>query len=206
MRNASAIVVLSAMVSLGSVLGASSTASAGLTWNAATGDNYVSIQIGVDESLLVTGSAAMDAVSFAFGGDSLAVTAASASGFSASMNATGSHGANVDLGRHFSVTGSVDISIWGTATSDVSWRIYDMVNMDEFGNPEIVLQLDLSGGAVYSQAITLGSGQYAVSLAGSLDVEASYSGTFGNFTLVPAPGAITLLGAAGMIASRRRKA
>ena len=82
----------------------------------------------------------MAAVSSSFGADSVSITAATASGFSASM----------------------------------------------------------------TQAITLAAGQYAVELIGSANADGSYDGTFGNFSIVPSPGAMAIVGLAGLVGRRRR--
>jgi len=146
----------------------------------------------------------MAAVSSSFGADSVSITAATASGFSASMTQASGGGVLTTIARYFSVSGSVDLSIWGTPTSDVSWRIYDQANLDGSGNPLIVLQIDVTAGEVYSQAITLAAGQYTVELIGSANADGTYDGTFGNFSIVPSPGAMAIVGLAGLVGRRRR--
>lgn len=143
----------------------SSAASAGLTWDFENPDNLASLTIGVDQTLEVTGASAMNAITSTFGDVSISISAATASGFTASMITNGGDAAYATLGRFFSVSDSVEINLSGNATSDVGWRIYDMVNLDEFNNPIVVLQLDLTSG-LYSEFVTLTTGQYAVELSG----------------------------------------
>lgn len=181
----------------------SSAASAGLTWDFENPDNLASLTIGVDQTLEVTGASAMNAITSTFGDVSISISAATASGFTASMITNGGDAAYATLGRFFSVSDSVEINLSGNATSDVGWRIYDMVNLDEFNNPIVVLQLDLTSG-LYSEFVTLTTGQYAVELSG-VDDSNSYSGTFGNFAIVPAPSALAILGMAGFAGLRRRR-
>ncbi len=71
--------------------------------------------------------------------------------------------------------------------------------------------LDVPGGAATgagTYTMQLGNGTYYVSMgAGNLDQAGaipSLNGTFATFT-VPAPGAFALLGAAGLVGSRRRR-
>lgn len=196
--------VFGCLLIAGSALCLNASASAGLVWDFANSNNYFDVIFGAEDPFVATGSAAMSAVSSSLGSDSVSVTAATPTGFSASMIQASGGGTLTTVGRFFSVSGSVDIAISGISTSDVTWRIYDHANLDAFNNPTVVLQIDVSSGAVYSETLTLAAGQYAVELIGSADADSTYSGTFGTFAIVPGPGAMALVGIAGLAGRRRR--
>lgn len=195
-------VMNSGILAIGAVVGMTSTASAGLTWDVANANNSVQAIFGSEEPVTFSGAAAMSAVSASFGSDSASVTAATASGFSASLSyAVGAgDGAYLSLVRYFTVTGSADIQISGNSpSSDGIWRIYNSQG------GEVIEPIDVLEGTSYSRAFSLVAGQYAVEMSTTPGTEYGSSGTFGNFTIVPAPGAVALLGAAGLIGSRRRR-
>jgi uncharacterized protein (TIGR03382 family) len=188
----------------GGTLGIAQKAQAGLVWDSANAYNYVRITFGFEDPIMTTGAAAMNAVSAAFGSDSASITAATASGFSASLTYAvgGSEAVYLSVVRYFSVTGSADIQLWGNSpASDGIWRIYDLSQQ----GGDAYLTLDVLGGTSYSQTVSLGAGQYAVEMATSPATEFGSSGSFGNFTIVPAPGAMALVGLAGLVGGRRRK-
>lgn len=195
-------VMNSGILAIGAVVGMTSTASAGLTWDVANANNSVQASFGSEEPVTFSGAAAMSAVSASFGSDSASVTAATASGFSASLSYAvgGGDAAYLSLVRYFTVTGSADIQIWGNSpSSDGIWRIYNSQG------GEVIVPIDVLEGTSYSQAFSLVAGQYAVEMGTAPGTEYGSAGTFGNFTIVPAPGAVALVGAAGLIGSRRRR-
>jgi hypothetical protein len=191
---------ISSMV--GAVVGFNSVAGAGLTWDSANANNSVQITFGYENPIMFSGAASMSAVSASFGSDSASVTAATASGFSASLTYAvgGADAVYLSVVRYFTVTGLADIQIWGNnAASDGIWRIYDGQGVEP-------VTIDVLGGTSYSQTFSLSAGQYAVEMLTSPATEFGSSGTFGNFTIVvPAPGAAALIGLAGLVATRRRR-
>lgn len=192
------------LLAIGAVVGMTSVAGAGLVWDTANAANLVQIQFGYEDPLTTSGAASMNAVSASFGSDSASVTAATAAGFSASLTYAvgGGDAVYISVLRFFSVTGSVDIQLWGNApASDGIWRIYDLGQQ----GGDAYLTLDVFDGSSYSQTVSLGAGQYSVEMLTSPATELGSSGSFGNFAIIPAPGAIALLGAAGLVGSRRRR-
>jgi hypothetical protein len=191
---------ISSMV--GAVVGFNSVAGAGLTWDSANANNSVQITFGYENPIMFSGAASMSAVSASFGSDSASVTAATASGFSASLTYAvgGADAVYLSVVRYFTVTGLADIQIWGNnAASDGIWRIIDGQGVEP-------VTIDVLGGTSYSQTFSLSAGQYAVEMLTSPATEFGSSGTFGNFTIVvPAPGAAALIGLAGLVATRRRR-
>ena len=190
------------VLAIGAVVGLTSAAGAGLVWDFANANNSVQIQFGYEEPITTFGTASMNNVSASFGSDSASVTAATASGFSASLTYAvgGADAVYLSVVRYFTVTGSADIQIWGNSVaSDGIWRIYDAQGGDA------IVPIDVLEGVSYSQAFSLGAGQYAVEMLTSPGTEFGSSGTFGNFTIVPAPGAMALVGVAGLIGARRRR-
>jgi uncharacterized protein (TIGR03382 family) len=189
----------------GGTLGIAQKAQAGLVWDTANANNYVQITFGYEDPIRTSGAASMNAVSAAFGSDSANITAATASGFSASLTYAvgGAEAVYLSVVRSFSVTGSADIQLWGNSpASDGIWRIYDLSQQ----GGDAYLTLDVLGGTSYSQTVSLGAGQYAVEMGTSPATEFGSSGSFGHFTIVPAPGAMALVGLAGLVGGRRRKA
>ena len=194
--------VNASMLAIGAVTGLNSVAGAGLTWDSANALNSVQFAFGYEDPITFSGAASMSAVSASFGSDSGSVTAASSSGFSASLTYAvgGADALYMSVVRYFTVTGSADIQIWGNnVASDGIWRIYDAQGGDA------IVPIDVLEGVSYSQAISLGAGQYALEMLTSPGSELGSSGTFGNFTIVPAPGAVALVGVAGLVGARRRR-
>jgi hypothetical protein len=189
----------------GGTLGVAQEAQAGLVWDNANANNYVQITFGLEDPIRISGAASMSAVSAAFESDSASITAASASGFSASLTYAvgGSEAVYLNLVRYFSVTGSADIQLWGnTPASDGIWRIYDLSQQ----GGDAFVTLDVLGGTSYSQTVSLGTGQYAVEMSTSPSTEYGSAGSFGNLTVVPAPGVMALVGLTGLVGGRRRQA
>ena len=190
------------MLAIGAVAGLNSVAGAGLTWDFANVNNSVQFTFGYEEPITFSGAASMSAVSASFGADSGSVTAATPSGFSASLTYAvgGADALYLSVLRYFTVTGSADIQIWGNnAASDGTWRIYDAQGGDA------IVPIDVLEGISYSQTFSLSAGQYAVEMGTAPATEFGSSGTFGNFTIVPAPGAMALVGVAGLLGARRRR-
>lgn len=190
------------MLAIGAVAGLNSVAGAGLAWDSANANNSVQFDFGYEEPITFSGAASMSAVSASFGSDSGSVTAATASGFSASLTYAvgGADALYLSVVRYFTVTGSADIQIWGSnVVSDGIWRIYDAQGGDA------IVPIDVLEGTSYSQTVSLSAGQYAVEMLTSPATAFGSSGTFGNFTIVPAPGAMALVGVAGLLGARRRR-
>ena len=191
------------LLAIGAVVGLTSVAEAGLVWDTANANNSVQITFGYEDPITTSGAASMNAVSASFGSDSANITAATASGFSASLTYAvgGAEAVYLSVLRYFSVTGSADIQLWGSSpASDGIWRIYDLSQQ----SGDAYVTLDVLGGISYSQTVSLGTGQYAVEMLTSPATEFGNSGSFGHFAIVPAPSVMALLGAAGLVGRRRR--
>jgi len=194
---------------VGGTLGGVSTAQAGVTWlgSGAVGlgeyssrnDVFVSAVHVVDDNV---GSIALN--SWSGGGATSAWTydwygsATAGSGFSVGFSTNGLFGSSVGLinvngQRVFEVTGTETLTInlsngWG---GNVFATVY---NNDGF----------LQDMTVGTNTVTLGPGTYLLEYGSEWYQAGAYSGDF--VSVVPAPGAVALLGAAGLVGGRRRRA
>ncbi len=202
--NAMKTCAVGAMV-VGGALSMTQTASAGLAWlgshndwNSANqsylyyGSELEIVAFSVETASLsaLTGSVSLDG----FVG-SVNYSATTGPGFSVSLSANGGPGRfQVGGARLFTVTGTESISITFTLPQQYGFytldRVTDPEQQDEilYGTPGVV-NADLTAGTYR--------------LAWAVDVEGqAFSGEVISF--VPAPGAIALLGAAGLMGRRRR--
>ena len=217
-------------VLIGGVLGASSTASAGLTWLGAVTDGAF-VGSGSERVLEVANilsttawadtaydNAAFGAATFSdvnVPGASVSFSGLTPSGANAntwSVSATVS-GASVGYdpyasfsttGFFFSVTGTQQVTLTTAAglVSGSYWAICGPSN----GWDTALWSFDSTGssGTANTQTFTLTEpGQYYLSAI--MTAGAGYSGDMFSFT-VPAPGAAALVGMAGLVGGRRRKA
>jgi len=193
----------------GGTLGMSQAASAGVTWLSefapggefAVSTNYA--LFGTTE-LFTTGAASLLADGGVDGADSITYSPTTSSGFTISASASNLY---VDALRFFSVTGSVDASLslslsGGETVSYVNYGIeqwngsgWDLISAGSAGLPSLTPSLSWSG--------TLAAGTYRLIVGGQND--GAFEGTMASF-VVPAPGALALLGAAGLVGARRRRA
>ncbi len=190
---------------VGATLGMSQTASAGLTWLGTYGgwqsanQSYLFYSSGgYDVVALSTGADALSAISgnvsrdgFVGGADFSATTGP---GFSVSFSANGGTGNFLITGaRLFTVTGTESLSINVTRPQN-ALVILDRVTD---GMQESVGQVD--SGVLN---VDLTAGTYRLAFVMSVDGQA-FSGQ--TLSVVPAPGAFALLGAAGLVGKRRRR-
>jgi hypothetical protein len=191
----------------GGTLGATQAASAGVTWLSefAPGGVYaVSTNYAVFGSteLLTTGAASLLADGGVDGADSITYSPTTSSGFTISASASNFY---AEATRFLSVTDSVDASLsvglnGGQEVSFVSFSIqqwngsgWDLISAGSAGLPSLTPSLSWSG--------TLAGGTYRLTVGGQND--GAFEGTMASF-VVPAPGAVALLGAAGLVSRRRR--
>ena len=214
----------------GGTLGVSQAASAGLTWTGRGigdfSDTYSDRLLQVGNSLTTSGVAADAYESAAFGATTFSATGADASlypGASVSFSGLTPSGENAnswstsaivpgatpgyDLNATFStfylfftVTGNQQVTITTAAGLEAGslWNVILAGN----GAPEYSFVAGPSGSA-NSQTFTLTAGDYYVSAF--MTAGAGFSGDMMNFT-VPAPGAAALVGLAGLVGARRRRA
>ena len=185
--------------------GIASSSLAGVTWDIGNAGNSVDYTFGSEDTVFAFGSAAMGLVTASMDSDSIAVSAVSDAGFSASAVVATESGVYVNAGRFFSVAGTTAFAVSGSSWQEVAWRIYDHVNLDQTGNPTVIFEAYADSGASLSDSFTLGTGVYAVELISFATSSDGTVNAFANFTIVPAPGAIALLGAAGLVGGRRRR-
>jgi MYXO-CTERM domain-containing protein len=208
----------------GGTLGVNSIAEAGLTWKAqglgtsatdsSTGPSFNYAQAGYYDVQTAEGASALNAFSYTNQGRTVSFSATTASGFSMSIN-TGAtpdpYGAGGIAKRFFSVAAGssvvLDLTTTGLQSSSFlnGWQIWKYNGASYQPAAGIGNQtgyLPVSAG-VSTSTVTLGAGEYWVRL--SAIVGTSYNGVAGTLTVVPAPGAIALLGAAGLVAGRRRR-
>jgi MYXO-CTERM domain-containing protein len=99
----------------------------------------------------------------------------------------------------FEVTGSQRITFGFTAGVGGFFQLADM------NDPFYADIFYYSGTGAFSQDITLGAGRYILSFEATTPQNSGFNGMT-MFVTVPAPGALALLGAAGLVGGRRRRA
>ncbi|MEY3141686.1 MAG: hypothetical protein RLY21_179 [Planctomycetota bacterium] len=178
----------------GGTLGVAGAAEAGLTWDA--GDIYVTMFSGSNFVFVDT----VGGGSVASGANTLVLSPLASTGFS--VSATNPGAVNMLFGDFligFSLSETTTITLSGLApagnVNGNSLYITDAMSSYVFNISPVNAQ--------YSNEVTLAAGNYRVGGYFSLPAGTSYSGTMLNFA-VPAPGALALLGAAGLVRRRRR--
>ena len=186
----------------GSTLCASQTASAGLTWLGNFGGlqsaNYYQVGGLQDsdsgEGALYPSFGSAFIPETGFTGD-WSISATTGPGFAASLTAEGLGLFRISGQRLFTVTGTEAISI--TLTQPTGGQVY--ATLDRYDQFEAIG--DLTGTGVVNFNLT--SGTYLLYFSGEVNSGAPFSGEF--ISVVPAPGAFALLGAAGLAGKRRRR-
>lgn len=195
----------SGAVLVGATLGMSQTASAGLTWlgtydgwQSANQSYLITSNTGYDSVVTSLAAASLSAISGSVSRDgfvgSVDYSATTGPGFSVSFSANGGPGNfHVTGARLFTVTGTESISITVTRPQNA------LVLLDRVtdGSQDSVGQID--SGVLN---VNLTEGTYRLAFVMSVDGQ-SFSGQ--TLSVVPAPGALALLGAAGIVGKRRRR-
>jgi hypothetical protein len=204
MQSKTAMTCAAGAMLFGGTLGVAQEAQAGLTWTsvAASATNYTT-----NQSAYQTDSNAGTSI-FTTGSNFIGFSAATSTGWSiTASNAGGNNLAAWGVFNLFTVSSSTTVTLSGIGFGNTSGNYFALVN---FGTGSTLWSNETSpgsevnvNGAYSSGPITLQAGTYYVSGA------VYTTGSFGNSTLfeiavVPAPGAIALLGAAGVVARRRR--
>ena len=199
----------------GGTLGATSAASAGVvvTWTANnafnTGSAYnlfgTSYEDAVWDSASTTPAvAAIGSRTYTRGTASVTYTN-TAGGFS--MSGTGGPAAAASASRNFTISGLADGQFM-TATVVLTLNGGFLIQKAGYIPFEAWLNIPGgSGGGTGTYNIQLGNGSYYIGISvGNMDVPGTISGFNGEFAsfTVPAPGALALLGAAGIMGRRRR--
>jgi hypothetical protein len=146
------------------------------------------------------GASALNSFSFAYEGVSLGISETTSAGFSMSVSSVpvgGGYGFDLSAVRYLQVSGSVDFSV-NLNMPSFTQLAFTVSRWNSATSQQEELYSLLGNGA---ESGTLTTGVYQISMSGIS--EAPVIGTFATFT-VPAPGAVALLGAAGMIARRRK--
>jgi hypothetical protein len=196
----------------GGTLGLTQAASAGVTWLSSTQFgpatlnpiNYANVFSLTDSYNYATdssgGASALNSFSFAYEGVSLGISETTSAGFSMSVSSVpvgGGYGFDLSAVRYLQVSGSVDFSV-NLNLPSFTQLAFTVSRWNSATSQQEELYSLLGNGA---ESGTLTTGVYQISMRGNS--EAPVIGTFATFT-VPAPGAVALLGAAGMIARRRK--
>lgn len=203
---------------IGGVLGASSTASAGLTWVNSNPGSFES----QNSAAIIQDGTGFDEVNW-YGSDAFATGSIHHSGASQTFSGLTSSGpwagswswAALNVGTDQSASNGGQFLFTVTGTQRITVNIsaglyYANFNIAKIAQPVDDVVAQFQGGSDY-QVPSSFTGSFDL-LAGdyyfSWNTEArfsAFSGEMISFT-VPAPGAVALLGAAGLISSRRRKA
>ena len=193
----------------GGALSMTQTASAGLTWLGSHNDwnsaNQSFLYYGFFQSETVAasvGTASLSALTGSVSRDgfvgSVNYSATTGPGFSVSLSANGGPGRFQVMGaRVFTVTGTESVSI--TYTRPQQYGLFTLDRVTDPGQQDSILYVTQSG--VVNADLTAGTYR----LMWVVDAEGqAFSGQV--FSFVPAPGALALLGAAGLVSGRRRRA
>jgi len=131
------------------------------------------------------------------------------SGFSLSASVVGGHQYEFSVTQSFYATSDVDFSLTGTIGNALGYLTIDLLNAD--GTLASRILEDLSAGSFNewgTLAATTNGQFYVFDFYIELEPTVSYSSTLFDLSLtsvsVPAPGAIALLGLAGLAGRRRR--
>jgi MYXO-CTERM domain-containing protein len=213
----------------GGTLGAAGTAQAGLTFNLSGGGGSSGLEPITTANFAIAyngDGSSIDSVGFgafsgtllgASGTTSIAFSAVTGAGYSVAASGSTADG-YMNVRRLFTVTGTQEVTIaWTGNTGGVviglaygpnavqGWGTVAALAAQGWGTST---QQTVPGGSLlntsagsYSYTVTLSAGDYYIGSSVSLgDPGASMS-----FTVVPAPGALALLGVAGIVGSRRRR-
>ena len=186
----------------GGTLGVAQEAQAGLTWTQldSTAYNYAGGPT-ISQSLASAGTPVTTG-----GSNFVAFSAATSTGWSITGSNAGGDQFNVSLSSQFTVTATTVVSISGFGFGGGNYfYLFDTApGVAKLWSSETAPDSGVGVAGAYSSGpITLQAGTYG--LGGIIYP----SGTFGNSTLfditvVPGPGALALLGAAGIVTRRRR--
>ncbi len=161
-----------------------------------------------------SGAAALQAQSLADGGATASITAATSSGFSGSF-ANGAGGMQISTARILQVTAPTQVDATISMTSPSGVIYFKITDAATSSTVSIYFQLSpVSGSYQYTSGpISLSAGTYAIDFLlndfnGGSGFPTGTSGTmsFNISSPVPAPGAIAVLGMAGLRSRRRRTA
>jgi hypothetical protein len=205
---------ISSMVGIAATVAvAGSAAQAGLTWHGYTYDqqkadrSLIVGSFGTNAYEFVDDDAAYGAATFtnaAYPGSSVTFSGLTLSGpnenswsVTGTTTSFGEYASFLTAGFYFTVTGSQQVTI---ATGQYAqWSLYGGPDYDSLS---LIGELPNSSPA-NSQTFDLSAGEYW--FYGDATAGSGYSGLMMSFT-VPAPGAAALLGAAGLVGARRRRA
>lgn len=190
---------------VGGALSMTQTASAGLTWlgsgtvGLSNYDSFNKLYVGGDPHWDNAGNNALLAFSGSAGANVSSFGSETAGlGFSVGFSTDGAPGYIEVVGqRVFEVTGTYELTITLTKGFDAG---FGRVIASLWKPDGDVVQYDGTG----IHNVTLSAGTYMLDFAADSLDSAAYSGDFISVVAVPAPGAIALLGAAGLVGRRRR--
>ena len=196
MRNKTLTSSMAGALLFGGTLGMVGAAEAGLTWD--SGNVYVPLNCN-NVANFVSDLGGGSAIS---GQNSLTLSPLTSTGFS--VTATNPGNVSMLFGDYyigFSLSETSTITISGTAPAGHvnGNKIY----ITDAGSSYVLNISPVS--AAYSNQVTLAAGNYTVGGYFSVPAGSGYSGTMMNFS-VPAPGALAVLGVAGLAGGRRRRA
>ena len=199
---------------IGSSLGATSSATAGLTWLAGAPDqsNSSIIRLSVNSALKVDdvdviGADALNPATATIGAATISFSGIDTQGgwaLSASLPniAESTVRSNNDM-LFFEVTGQQQVSFW--AAGVLGYRDFRITN---WNTSEILVNYAYSGETTaFDWSQTLEAGQYVLTFEAASPYEGgatAFDGNMMTFT-VPAPGALALVGAVGLVGARRRR-
>ncbi len=187
----------------GGTLGVALDAQAGLTWTSvsATAYNYGVSMVGQDTSDAGTPV-------FTSGNDFIGFSAATANGWSISASNLGGASLAAIVYNEFTISSATTVILSGIGFGNTGSNFFSLTNTvtsETAWTNETFLGSGIEVTGTYNSGpITLQAGTY--SLTGAVYTVGSFgSSTLLGISVVPAPGAVALLGLSGVLAGRRRR-
>jgi len=202
MRSKTVMTCAASAMLFGGTLGVAQEAQAGLTWTSvsASASNYTS-----NQNAYQTNSNAGTSI-FTTGSNFIGFSAATSTGWSiTASNAGGNSLAAWGVYNEFTVSSATTVVISGNGFGNTNGNFFQLNSASTmlWSNQTAPNSGVEVTGAYSSGPITLQAGTYT--LTGAVYTTGSFgSSTLLEIAVVPAPGAIALLGAAGFVARRRR--
>ena len=189
----------------GGTLGAASTAEAGLAFTNEGASPTFNYAYNASSYANIANDSSFSALSFVSDDITVAWSATTASGFSATVTSSNSL-YQVNTRRSFSVTGTQEVMLSWSGSQAITFGLASGSGFIDVPGLGAGWDTGASGSVTFgvtgSVTVILGAGDYQI--FSKLDGGGIAGTSSFNFAVVPAPGALGVLGLAGMVGSRRR--